>query len=63
MSVGGDKLEIYTPEELSKKIKLPVQTIRKYIWAGRMKGTKIGKHRRVTDEQLKGFLDKSTTTK
>ncbi len=56
-------MEIYTPEELSKKIKLPVQTIRKYLRAGRMKGAQIGKHWRVTDEQLKGFLNENTTTK
>lgn len=56
-------MEIYTPEDLSKKIKLPVQTIRKYLRADRMKGEKIGKHWRVTDEQLKGFMDKNTTIK
>lgn len=54
-------MEIYTPEELSKKIKLPVQTVRKYLRTGRLKGAKIGKHWRVTEEQLKGFLDENTT--
>jgi len=50
-----------TCELWAKKIKLPVQTIRKYLRTGKLKGAKIGKHWRITDGQLKGFLDENTT--
>lgn len=60
---GGGNLDVYTLEELSEKIKIPVETLRKYLRTGKLKGAKIGKHWRVTDEQLKEFLDENTTYK
>lgn len=56
-------MDFYTLEELSKKIKIPVITLRKYLRTGKLKGVKIGKHWRVTDEQLKEFIDSCSTDK
>lgn len=53
-------MEIYTVEEVSEKIKIPVETLRKYLRNGKLKGAKIGKHWRITDEQLKEFIDAHT---
>lgn len=53
-------MEVYTLEEISEKIKIPVITLRKYLKEGTLKGAKIGKHWRITDEQLKEFIDSHT---
>ena len=53
-------MEVYTLIEVSEKIKIPVVTLRKYLKDGKLKGAKIGKHWRITDEQLKEFLESST---
>lgn len=53
-------MEVYTLEEVSEKIKIPVPTLRKYLKTGNLKGAKIGKHWRITDEQLKEFIDAHT---
>ncbi len=53
-------MEFYTLEELSEKIKIPVITLRKYLKAGKLEGVKIGKHWRITDEQLKEFIESCT---
>lgn len=51
-----DEIKIYTIEELEKILKIPQYSIRKYLREGKLKGSKIGKHWRVTQEQLKDFL-------
>lgn len=53
-------MEVYTLEEVSQKIKIPIPTLRKYLKSGKLQGAKIGKHWRITDEQLKQFVDSCT---
>jgi excisionase family DNA binding protein len=53
-------LEVHTLQEVADKIKIPVVTLRKYLKDGKLKGIKIGKHWRITDEQLAEFLKQQT---
>lgn len=53
---------VYTLEEVEKIIKIPVITLRIYLKSGKLRGSKIGKHWRVTEEQLKTFMDKCANT-
>lgn len=53
-------MQVYTPEEVAKLLKINEQTVRRYLREGKMKGAKIGHTWRITDEQLKLFLDQQT---
>jgi excisionase family DNA binding protein len=53
-------LDIYTLKEVADKIKIPIVTLRKYLKDGTLTGVKIGKHWRITEEQLKDFISKNT---
>jgi len=44
-------------KNLSKKLKISVRTLRKYIKEGRLKAIKIGKSYFVTEPNLLKFLD------
>ena len=37
-------------------LKLPLETLYKHLRAGKLKGSKLGKHWRISDEQLKEYL-------
>ncbi len=49
-------MEYYTPEEVAEILKLKVTTIRKYLGQGDLKGSKIGRVWRITEEDLKEFI-------
>lgn len=49
--------EFYTLEEVGEILKISVITLRKYIKQGKIKAIKIGKHWRVTEDNLQAFLD------
>jgi len=49
-------LKVYTPEEAAKILKLSPKTVRKYLREGELKGAKLGKEWRITEEQLREFL-------
>lgn len=51
-------MKIYTPEEAAQILKLNGQTIRRFLREGRLKGSKIGRTWRITEEQIKEFLDR-----
>jgi excisionase family DNA binding protein len=54
-----DKVElpaIMTAEEVAKFLRLPLKTTRGLLHDGTLKGKKIGKHWRVTKENLERFL-------
>lgn len=48
--------EIYTPDEVAKKLSLNVRTIYKYIKEGKLAAAKIGKMYRITGYDLHIFL-------
>ena len=47
---------VYTLQEIEQLIKIPVVTLRTYLRDGKLKGLKIGRHWRITEEQLEEFL-------
>ena len=51
---------VYTLVEVEEIIKIPQFTLRKYLKEGKLKGSKIGKHWRVTEEDLKKFLEENS---
>lgn len=53
-------MEIYTIKEASKVLKLPQETLRKYLRQGILEGSKIGTSWRVTDEAIKQFLKENS---
>ncbi len=49
-------MEFYTAEEVADILKLDIVTVRRYLAQGDMKGAKIGKSWRITEEDLKDFI-------
>lgn len=49
-------MKFYTAEEVADILKLDVVTVRRYLSLGDMKGAKIGKGWRVTQEDLEEFI-------
>lgn len=50
-------MKYYTAEEVADILKLQLSTIRNYLAQGKMKGAKIGKSWRITEEDLKEFIN------
>jgi len=53
-------LKIYTIHQVAEILQMPVETIYKHLRAGKLKGAKLGKHWRISDEKLKEYLDEHT---
>lgn len=56
-------MKFYTPTEVAKMLKLNVATIYSYIKAGLIKANKFGRYYRISKEDLKNFLLRSSTIK
>ena len=54
-------MEVYTVEEVAQTLKVPVETVYKWLRNGSLKGAKLGKHWRITEEQLQAFIDERST--
>jgi excisionase family DNA binding protein len=52
--------EVYTTKEVQQILKVDRQAVMRYIKAGQLKATKIGRGYRVTEEHLKEFLEHGT---
>lgn len=52
-------MEFYTVDELAKLLKLHPETIRRYLKKGKIEASKMGKRYRISDEDLKRFLEES----
>ncbi|MBA7491345.1 hypothetical protein ES702_01890 [subsurface metagenome] len=50
-------LEIYSLEELAKKLGLHIVTLRRYCRTGRIKAQKIGRNWQVSGDNLKAFIN------
>ncbi len=48
--------KIYTIEEVSIIVKIPVPTLYKHLTRGKLKGVKLGRHWRITESNLKEYL-------
>ncbi|OGI70907.1 hypothetical protein A3C60_02275 [Candidatus Nomurabacteria bacterium RIFCSPHIGHO2_02_FULL_37_45] len=55
------KDEFYRTEELSKKLKVHIMTIYRYIKAGKLKAYKIGKEFRIAKVEFDKFLNSVKT--
>lgn len=51
---------VYTPQEVADMLKLKVTTIRAYIRNGKLKAAKFGREYRITEEELKRFIEAET---
>lgn len=61
MSIKMDKEQVLTVQEVARLLKIHWQTVLNYIKAGRLKAVKIGKGYRITQADLKAFINKNKT--
>lgn len=50
-------IELYSLEELSKKLDIHLVTLQRYCRQGKLKAQKIGKSWQVSGENLKAFIN------
>ncbi len=50
-------MKLRTLKEVADDLAIAENTLRLYIRQGRLKSVKIGKHRRVSEEELERFLN------
>ena len=55
-----NEIPVYDLKDLSKKLKISIRTLRKYVKSGKLKAKKIGKAYYVTEPNLMAFLDPDT---
>ena len=53
-------LQTYTLEEVSEVLKVTRSTIYNYIKSGNLKAVKMGKYWRVSEDNLKEFIENGT---
>lgn len=56
-------IKVYTLEEVTAILKLSKRTVYQYLATGKIKGVKIGKAWRVSEENLREFLAGGTANK
>jgi len=52
----GD-LKLFDVQDLAKKLDLNIQTVRRFLKEGRIKGKKVGKKWFVTEEHLRKYFE------
>lgn len=55
------KEELYTPQEVAEKLKVPRKTVYAWLQQGKLKGVKAGDLWRVTQSALDKFLESPDT--
>lgn len=55
-------MEIYTTKEVAKKLQVSYRTVLNLIDRGELKAKKVGKAWRVTENQLRDYLEGDNTT-
>lgn len=53
-------MKTYTIPEVAEMLSVSVESVRRFLKRGTLKGSKIGGQWRVTDEQIKEFYDKNS---
>lgn len=51
-----EAFKVYTVEEVAKILKFTEKTIRDMLASGRLKGSKVGRQWRISEDQLKEFF-------
>ena len=59
---GGKKMEIYTVKEVAKKLQLSYRKILDLIKKRELEAKKVGKSYRITENQLRRYLEGDNTT-
>ena len=54
----ADELKVYTLQEVADILKVSRQTIYNYVTAKRLRATKHAREHRVTEKDLKEFMEK-----
>ena len=57
INYGGAKMEIYKTKDIAEKLDIHITTVRKLINAGELKAKKVGKGYRITENQLREYLE------
>ena len=50
--------DFWTTEQIAKKLQIGEETVLRYLQTGKIKGIKIARHWRVTESDLKAFIDR-----
>lgn len=56
-------MKLYSTEEVAQKLKVDVETIRRFIWTKQLIAFKIGKNWRIKEEDLTNFIEKKPNIK
>ena len=60
---GGKKMKTYTIEEVAKILKLSTESIRRYLKSGTLKGSRLGRQWRISEEDLNKFFENNSNKK
>ena len=52
-----NEIPVYDLKDLSRKLKISIRTLRKYVKSGKLKAKKVGKAYYLTESNLMAFLD------
>ena len=55
--IGMAALRIYTVKEVAELLQVSKMTISRYIKAGKLKSSKLGRMYRIADDDLRKFLE------
>ena len=55
--IGMEELRIYTVKEVADLLKVSKMTVSRYIKAGKLKSSKLGRMYRIADDDLRKFLE------
>ena len=55
--IGMEELRIYTVKEVADLLKVSKMTVSRYIQSGKLKSCKLGRMHRITDTDLRKFLE------
>jgi len=53
----ANEISVYNLKDLSRKLKMSVRTLRKYIKSGKLKAKKVGRAYYITETNLTAFLE------
>ncbi len=53
---------LFTPEEVARKVKVERQTVYQWLTSGRLRGLRVGSSWRITEEDLIAFMTNHSRT-
>ena len=61
INYGGAKMEIYKTKEVAEILDIHITTVRNLIKTGQLEAKKVGKGYRITENQLRRYLEGDNT--